>query len=87
MVHGTADTVTPYASGLAAYDRAQSVGLTSSMITMEGSEHVKWDDILTTYFTDLTTSLYEDVTKGAQAPDGCYEEDMEESDDDSIMEW
>ena len=67
-------------------DHTQSVGLSASMITMEGLSHVPWDDILTTYFTDLTTSLYHDVTKGAQAPEGCYEVDEEDSED-SILDW
>ena len=38
---------------------------------MEGLGHVPWDDILTTYITDWTTSLYQEVTKDAQAPEGC----------------
>ena len=71
MLHGTADMTVPYANGKAAYDRAQSVGLPSKLITMEGLNHVPWDDIFNTYFTDLTSSLYQGVTKDAQAPEGC----------------
>ena len=61
----------PYVNGKLVYDRAQSVGLPSTMITMEGLYHVPWDDIFKTYFTDLTTSLYQEVSKDAQAPEGC----------------
>lgn len=71
MLHGTKDMTVPYVNGKAAYDRAQSVGLPSTMITMEGLYHVPWDDIFKTYFTDLTTSLYQEVSKDAQAPEGC----------------
>ena len=71
MLHGTKDATVPYVNGKAVYDKAQSVGLSSKLITMEGLGHVPWDAVLTTYFTDLTTSLYQEVTKGAQAPEGC----------------
>ena len=62
MLHGESDMVVPFVNGKAVYDRAQSVGLSSTMITMESSGHVDWDDILTNYFTGLTTSLYYQVT-------------------------
>ena len=71
MLHGTADRLVPYVNGKAVYDRAQSQKIASTMITMDGLGHVPWDDILNTYLTDMTTSLYQEVTKGAQAPDGC----------------
>ena len=71
MLHGTADMTVPYVNGKEVYDRAQSVNLPSTLITMPGLYHVPWDDILTTYLTDLTTSLYLEVTKDAEAPDGC----------------
>ena len=65
MLHGTVDMTVPYVNGKEVYDRAQSIGLTSKLITMPGLRHVPWDDIFKTYFTDLTTSLYEEVTKDA----------------------
>ena len=34
MIHGTRDKTIPYVNGKAVYDRAQSVGLTSSLITI-----------------------------------------------------
>ena len=30
-------------------------------------------EMMTTYFNDLTTSIYHNITKGAQAPEGCVE--------------
>ena len=63
--------IVPYVNGKAVYDRAQSVGLTSKLITMPGLYHVPWDEIFSTYFTDLTTSLYLEVAKDAEAPEGC----------------
>ena len=71
MLHGTKDSTVPYVNGKEVYDKAQSVDLSSTLITMEGLGHVPWNDMLTTYFTDLTTSLYQEVTKDAQAPKGC----------------
>ena len=65
MLHGTADMTVPYVNGKEVFDRAQSVGLPSRLITMKGLRHVPWDDIFKTYFTDLTTSLYLEVTKDA----------------------
>ena len=61
----------PYINGKAVYERAQSVGLPSQLITMPGLYHVPWDDIFNTYFTDLTTSIYQEFTKDSQAPKGC----------------
>ena len=81
MLHGTSDFIIPYDNGKAAYDRAQSVDLPSTMITMEGLGHVPLDEILTTYFTDMTFSLYLQVTKGAQTPEGCHEVDEEDWED------
>ena len=71
MLHGTVDMTVPYVNGKAVYDRAQSVGLPSKLITMDGLNHVPWDDIFKTYFTDLTTSIYLEITKDAEAPEGC----------------
>ena len=65
MLHGTVDTTVPYVNGKAVYDRAQDVGLSSKMITMKGLDHVPWADIFKTYFDDLTTNLYEKVSKDA----------------------
>ena len=53
------------------YERAQSVDLPSTLITYEGEGHVDWDVITGTSFTDLTYGLYQQVTKDAQAPEGC----------------
>ena len=75
VIHGTQDATVPYVNGKAAYERAQSVGLASTMITIEGTGHRVWNDFLTNYFTDLTTSLYQEVTKGAQTLEGCHDED------------
>ena len=55
MLHGTKDYTVPYVNGKEVFDKAQSVGLTSTLITMEGLAHVPWDQILTTYFTNLAT--------------------------------
>ena len=43
------------------------------MITMEGLDHVPFTEINTEYFEDVATSLYQEVTKGAQIPEGCHE--------------
>ena len=58
LLHGTADALIPYVNGLAMYDCAQSVDLSSTMITMSGLGHVPMEEVETTYITDLTTSLY-----------------------------
>ena len=71
LLHGTDDTMTPYASGLAIYDQAQSVGLSSTLITIEGEGHMIEQAIFANYFDEMTTALYNQVTIGAQAPAGC----------------
>lgn len=71
LIHGTHDKLTPYANAKLIYERAKLVGLPSAMIRMEGKGHVAWNDVLTTYFDDMTTNLYDLVTKGAQVPEGC----------------
>ena len=72
MLHGTKDMTVPYVNGKAVYDRAQKVGLSSTLITIEGAGHVPMKEIMEDeYFTKFTTSLYDEVTKGAQAPAGC----------------
>ena len=71
LVHGSEDTTTPYENGKAIYDRAQSVGLSSTLITIEGEGHGIMGVAIDDYFTEITTSLYQQVTKGAQAPEGC----------------
>jgi len=58
LIHGTHDTVTPYANAKLLYDRAQSVGLSSKMITIEGGGHGTWKKVQENHFADLTTSLY-----------------------------
>ena len=72
LIHGTEDRATPYVNGKAIYDRAQSVGLSSTLITIEGAGHMMQKEVFENYFDELTTSLYEQITKGAQAPDGCF---------------
>ena len=69
----TQDTWTPYAKiPKAIHEQAQRVGMDSTLISLEGSSHGDLNLIMTShYFTDLTTSMYEHVTNGAQAPDGC----------------
>jgi len=81
MLHGTSDFLIPYENAEAMYDRAQSVDLPSTMITMEGLGHVPMDDILIGYFTEMAFSLYLQVTEGAQTPDGCHEVDEEDFED------
>ena len=68
MLHGTADMGVPYVNGKAVYDKAQSVGLPSKFITMDGQGHA---DSIKNYLTDLEKSLYLLVTKDAEAPDAC----------------
>ena len=71
MLHGTADMEVPYVNGKAVYDRAQKVGLASALITMPDAGHVPFGLIFNTYMTQFTTSLYQTITKDAQAPEGC----------------
>ena len=73
LFHGTEDKTTPYVNGEAIYDRAQEAGQSSTLFTMEGEGHSILGLILDDddYFPDLTTSLYQQVTKGAEAPQGC----------------
>ena len=58
LLHGTDDTMTPYASGKAIYDQAQSVGLSSTLITIEGEGHMIEQAIFANYFDEMTTALY-----------------------------
>ena len=81
MWHGILDSIVPYVNGKAVYDRAQSVDLPSTMITYGGRGHVSWDDILGSSFPDLTYSVYQLVTKDAQAPEGCHTVDEEDWED------
>ena len=73
LFHGTEDKTTPYVNGEAIYDRAQEAGLSSTLFTMEGEGHSILGLILDDddNFSDLTTSLYQQITKGAEAPQGC----------------
>ena len=73
LFHGTEDKTTPYVNGEAIYDRAQEAGLSSTLFTMEGEGHSILGLILESDddFPDLTSSLYQQVTKGAEAPQGC----------------
>jgi len=59
LLHGTHDTVTPYANAKLIYDRAQSVGLPSTLITVEGKGHGIWKEVEEKYMDDMTTSIYD----------------------------
>lgn len=54
-------------------DRAQSVGLSATMIELTDLGHVPIWEILSDYFEDLTTTLYQEITEGSQVPEGCHE--------------
>merc|ERR1712151_543895 len=55
MVHGTADLTVPYVNAKAVFDRAQSVGLKSKLITIPGGGHVPFQQLFNdgTYFEDF----------------------------------
>ena len=56
------------------YDRLQEADIPSKMITLEGIGHNIFRNgliLADPYFDDITTFLYENVTKGGQAPEGC----------------
>merc|ERR1719291_81726 len=57
MVHGTADLTVPYANAKAVFDRAQSVGLQSKLITIPGAGHVPFQQLFNdgTYFDEFMT--------------------------------
>ena len=63
----------PYYNGQAMVDRADEVGLPATMIELPDLGHVPLWEILSFYFEDLTTDLYNLITKGAQIPEGCHE--------------
>ena len=72
ILAGTTDTVTPYIYSKEAVEKAQSEGIPAELITMTGPGHVNWEDVHTNYFEDLTTNLYDLVTKDANMmPAGC----------------
>jgi len=73
MLHGTADLTVPYVDGKAVYDRAQAVGLNSTLITMKGATHVPWDVIFTDEVFSKTTRAIADALDlaNAQQPAGC----------------
>merc|ERR1719242_788965 len=71
LLHGTEDWATPYVNGKAIYDRAQEVGVPSALITIEGGGHMIQNEIFENRFDEMTTSMYELMTMGAQAPAGC----------------
>jgi len=72
LLHGENDTLVKYANGKKVYNRAQSVGLPSTFITIEGKAHGIMDEVRKNYMDELSSSLFELVTKGAQAPEGCF---------------
>eukprot|EP00931_Biecheleriopsis_adriatica_P101448 TRINITY_DN76580_c0_g1_i1.p1 TRINITY_DN76580_c0_g1~~TRINITY_DN76580_c0_g1_i1.p1 ORF type:complete len:311 (+),score=51.98 TRINITY_DN76580_c0_g1_i1:169-1101(+) len=66
MVHGTEDTVVPYANGKAVYDRAQAVGITSKLITIPNGSHVP---NYSNYFPDFMTFIVDTLKLGeAECP-------------------
>lgn len=74
ILHGTADLTVPYVDGKAVYDRAQAVGLSSEIITMQGAAHVPWDVI---FSKDTFSGVIQAVADGldlanAQQPAGCF---------------
>jgi len=73
QIHGTADTTVPYVNGKEVNTRAQSVGLSSSLITLDGAGHVPWDRILEPKVVALTMKNISTVLdlKDAQQPQGC----------------
>ena len=71
LLHGTEDRVVPYANGKAIYDRAQKVGLPSKLITIEGAGHSISDRMFNDHFDELTSTMYQQVTMGAEGPEGC----------------
>ena len=54
----------PYYNGQAMVDRADEVGLPATMIELPDLGHVPLWEILSFYFEDLTTDLYNLITKG-----------------------
>lgn len=44
MIHGTEDYTVPYANAKAVFDAAQSAGVASAMVTLEGARHVPWTE-------------------------------------------
>jgi len=73
VLHGTADTTVPYVDGKAVYDRAQAVGLSSELISMEGAAHVPWDVIFSEpVFSDVMRAVADGLDLvHAQQPAGC----------------
>lgn len=74
MLHGTEDTIVPYVNGKAVYDRAQSVGLVSSFISLQGAPHVPWDVIFnqSDYWQQTMQNMWIGLNlANAEAPAGC----------------
>jgi len=46
VIHATGDKVVPYASGLKMYERAQEVGLSSTFISINGSWHIPYTELM-----------------------------------------
>lgn len=70
MLHGTRDSTVPYYNAKAVYDKAQEEGIPSDMIAYENAGHGPWRKIFKD-ITDVTTSIYETISKGAEEPAGC----------------
>ena len=71
LLHGTHDTVTPYANGVLLYDRAVQEGVPVELITIQGEGHMIEQEFLANYLDVTTESIYELITKGAEEPEGC----------------
>ena len=73
MYHNTGDPYIDFEQAVAIRDHAQSNGLpTKLLIDIDHEGHGNLDHVMSEpYFTELTTFLYQHVTKGAQAPEGC----------------
>ena len=72
--HGTDDEVCPYAYTKGLHDFVKTKDVPSKMISLQGNDHdIFRNDLVlrNPYLEDMTTTLYEFVTKGGQAPEGC----------------
>jgi len=89
MLHGTADCTVPYVNGKKVYDRAQTKGLSSGLITMEGAAHVPWDVIFTSAIVEKTmVAVSQNLDlPNAQAPSGCASVSVDAVRASSVMKW
>ena len=71
MIHGRRDPLVRHKDAKAVYKRAKKVKLPAEMFSYNGG-HGPWNQIYKD-FTDISTSIYKLITKGAEAPAGCEE--------------